>query len=122
MKSTFLLEVEMVSNSPLPPASETGAGGCGGWIILRYGRKGSIRGSSLEQGNYKKLKLAGKRQTFHLGPRVTSQALGTPNTSQRVLTEVFQSGHLWLMPIVLAAQEAEMRRITVRSQVWASSL
>jgi hypothetical protein len=26
------------------------------------------------------------------------------------------------MPIVLAAQEAEMRRITVRSQVWASSL
>jgi hypothetical protein len=30
--------------------------------------------------------------------------------------------HPWLMPVILAAQEAEIRRIAVRRQAWANSL
>jgi hypothetical protein len=29
--------------------------------------------------------------------------------------------HQWLMPVILATQEAEIRRIAVRSQSWANT-
>jgi hypothetical protein len=29
--------------------------------------------------------------------------------------------HQWLMPVILATNEAEIRRITIRSQPWANS-
>jgi hypothetical protein len=31
-------------------------------------------------------------------------------------TKIVQSGYLWLMPIILAIQEAEIRRITAQGQ------
>jgi hypothetical protein len=33
-----------------------------------------------------------------------------------LLEQVSQPGHLWLTPVILASHEAEIRRITVRSQ------
>jgi hypothetical protein len=32
-----------------------------------------------------------------------------------------EAGCQWLVPVVLAAQEAEIRRITVQSQTWENS-
>jgi hypothetical protein len=32
-----------------------------------------------------------------------------------------KAGYLWLTPIILANQEAEIRRIMVQSQPWANS-
>jgi hypothetical protein len=31
------------------------------------------------------------------------------------------AGHWWLTPIILATEEAEIRRVVVRSQPWANS-
>jgi hypothetical protein len=38
------------------------------------------------------------------------------------LKKQVQVRHLWLTPVILATQEAEIRRLKVRGQPWANSL
>jgi hypothetical protein len=45
----------------------------------------------------------------------------TPWESTICMLSKLGARHPWLMPIILATQEAEIRRITVLSQAWANS-
>jgi hypothetical protein len=61
---------------------------------------------------------------FSLGPVARHNTLALlkwdlwPRTPGAYIYLKFLAGHQWLTPVILAAQEAEIRRISVQSQPW----
>jgi hypothetical protein len=41
--------------------------------------------------------------------------------SNALESEIFEAGHWWLRPVILATQEAKIRRLEVQSQPQANS-
>jgi hypothetical protein len=53
---------------------------------------------------------------FHSATPSSFPAAHTNEICSEIKRFAFSAGHQWLMPVILATQEAEIRRIMVRSQ------